>query len=198
MIISNSSFLFLPYNMGDWAYKPVVRLFRNETKEWYHVFVEGEAIVCTGGHPFYVAGKGFIEARKLKVSEKLLLSYGKEVIIEKVEVERLAEAETTYNFEIEDFHTYYVSEKAVLVHNICNKEAEKVAKELGYSKVKGQQSHGQAIFTNKKAPLEVRYITADYDGHNGGFWKGASSIEKLGSKATRSGTYDRFLRRIGD
>ena len=107
---------------GESDWKPVVRLFRNKTKEWYHVFVEGEEIVCTGGHPFYVVGKGFIEARKLKVSEKLLLSRGKEVIIEKVEVERLAEAETTYNFEVADFHTYYVTKKAVLVHNKCKQE----------------------------------------------------------------------------
>ena len=97
----------------------MVRLFRNETKEWYHVFVEGEEIVCTGGHPFYVLGIGFVEARNLKTSDKLLLSKGKEAIIEKVEAEQLAEAETTYNFEVEDFHTYYVTEKAVLVHNTC-------------------------------------------------------------------------------
>ena len=97
----------------------MVSLFRNETKEWYHVFVEREEIVCTGGHPFYVVGVGFVEARNLKTSDKLLLSNGKEAIIEKVEAEQLAEAETTYNFEVEDFHTYYVTEKAVLVHNVC-------------------------------------------------------------------------------
>lgn len=114
----------LAYNeaTGEQAYKPVVRLFRNETKEWYHIFTDGEEMVCTGGHPFYVVGKGFIEARKLKVSEKLLLSSRKEVIIEKVEVETLTEAETTYNFEVADFHTYYVSDSKVLVHNMCKQE----------------------------------------------------------------------------
>ena len=61
-----------------------------------------------------------MEARNLKTSDKLLLSNGKEAIIEKVEVRILAEAETTYNFEVADFHTYYVSEKAVLVHNDCD------------------------------------------------------------------------------
>ena len=76
-------------------------------------------IFCTGGHPFYVVGKGFVEARKLKVSEKLLLSCGKEVIIKKIEIEKLIMSERTYNFEVSDFHTYYVSEKAVLVHNLC-------------------------------------------------------------------------------
>ena len=99
--------------------KPVVRLFRNQTKEWYHVFVNGEEIVCTAEHPFYVVGKGFVPAKCLKSSDKLLLSSGKRVIIEKIEVEKLETAETTYNFEVADFHTYYVSESEILTHNKC-------------------------------------------------------------------------------
>ena len=39
---------------GEQAYKPVVQLFRNTTEEWYHVRVNEEEIVCTGGHSFYV------------------------------------------------------------------------------------------------------------------------------------------------
>ena len=35
---------------GEKAYKPVVRLSRKTTKEWYHIRVNGEEIVCTGGH----------------------------------------------------------------------------------------------------------------------------------------------------
>ena len=104
---------------GKQGYKLVVRLFRNQTREWYHVFIDGEEIKCTGGHPFYVEGKGFIPAKELKSGDKCLLSTGKDVTIEKVEVEKLTEAETTYNFEVADFHTYYVTEKDVLVHNKC-------------------------------------------------------------------------------
>jgi hypothetical protein len=109
---------------GESDWKPVVRLFRNETKEWYHVFVNGEEIVCTGGHPFYVAELDkFISARELKVGSKLLLSSGTCAIIEKLEVETLETVETTYNFEVADFHTYYVAESNVLVHNMCAKSS---------------------------------------------------------------------------
>ena len=111
---------------SDW--KPVVRLFRNETKEWYHIFVNGEEIVCTGGHPFYVVGEGFVKAKDLKISDKLLLSSGKCVTIEEIQVEQLATPETTYNFEVEDFHTYYVTESKVLVHNLCERAAMRAAK----------------------------------------------------------------------
>ena len=104
---------------GKQAYKEVVRLFRGKTEEWYHVFAEGEEIVCTGGHRFYVEGKGFVEAKDLTKEDKLTLSDGRQVKIEKIEKEELAKAETKYNFEVKDFHTYYVTENDVLVHNDC-------------------------------------------------------------------------------
>lgn len=35
------------------------------------------------------------------------------------EVEEFDEEETTYNFEVEGYHTYYVGESHLLVHNAC-------------------------------------------------------------------------------
>ena len=105
---------------GEQAYKPVVQLFRNETNEWYHVFVNGEEIVCTGGHPFYVVGLDkFLPARELKLYEKVLLSDGSYGTIDSIGIEALLEPEVTYNFEVADYHTYYVGECNVLVHNRC-------------------------------------------------------------------------------
>ena len=54
---------------------------------------------------------------KAKNGDKCLLSTGEDATIEKVEA--LTEAETTYNFEVTDFHTYYGTEKDVPVHNTC-------------------------------------------------------------------------------
>ena len=74
-----------------------------------------------------------------------------------------------------------------------NKEATAVAKGLGYTKVNGASSHGNAVFTNPKAARALRYITADVDSHVGGVWKAADTIANLGSKSTRSGTYNALL-----
>ena len=135
---------------GEQVYKPVVQLFRNETKEWYHVRVNDEKIICTGGHPFYVLNaeasrksvlyegtktdtKGkWITAKELKVSDQVLLSDGSCAIIEEIQVEKLSAPETTYNFEVADYHTYYVSDSKVLVHNRCKlgKNMEKEGKLL--------------------------------------------------------------------
>jgi RHS repeat-associated protein len=71
------------------------------------------------------------------------------------------------------------------------------AEELGYAKI-NERSHGQSIFYNSKAPKNMRYITPDVDGHNGGFWKAADSVKNLGSRKTRTGTFDIDFKRIGD
>ena len=47
------------------------------------------------------------------------LSDGTLCKVERVALEQLEEPETTYNLEVADFHTYYVTEKNVLVHNAC-------------------------------------------------------------------------------
>ena len=46
-----------------------------------------------------------------------MLSSGTYAIIETIQVEELEEPETTYNFEVADFHTYFVGENSVCVHN---------------------------------------------------------------------------------
>ena len=39
--------------------------------------------------------------------------------IDSISIETLSTPETTYNFEVADYHTYYVCESGVLVHNRC-------------------------------------------------------------------------------
>ena len=46
-----------------------------------------------------------------------MLSDGRYGIVKKVEVRELETAETTYNFEVEEFHTYYVGKQSVCTHN---------------------------------------------------------------------------------
>ncbi|WP_261737331.1 toxin C-terminal domain-containing protein, partial [Pseudomonas iridis] len=74
-----------------------------------------------------------------------------------------------------------------------NAEAQQAAKKLGFEKINETIHGGQAIF--KKGNY---YITRDIAGHVGGAWKMADSVKSLGSKKTRSGTYDINLNRIGD
>ena len=55
----------------------------------------------------------------MKHGDKVLLSDGTLCEVEGVSCKKLSEPETTYNLEVAEFHTYYVSDAGVLVHNDC-------------------------------------------------------------------------------
>lgn len=104
---------------GETALKKVVQTFVNETNELVHVTVNGEEIICTTEHPFYSPVKGWTAACQLRAGDILVLVNGEYVVVEQVQHEILETPVATYNFEVEDFHTYYVGESAILVHNLC-------------------------------------------------------------------------------
>jgi len=79
---------------------------------------------------------------------------------------------------------------------LTNPEAKVLAEELGYRKT-NYLSDGRAVFENTRRG-SPRFITADRTAHNGGVWKGAERVQDLSSRQTRTGTFDRYLNRIGD
>ena len=111
-----------------------MRTFLNEKDELVHVQVNGETITCTTEHPFYVQGKGWIAAKDLKIGDKLELQNGEDAFVDTIRREKLAEPIQVFNFEVEDFHTYYVGAGCVLVHNMCTNNASKYGHyEIDYS-----------------------------------------------------------------
>ena len=55
----------------------------------------------------------------MAAGDKLRLYNGELLEIERIEVEYLDEVIKVYNFEVEDWHTYFVSDSEILVHNAC-------------------------------------------------------------------------------
>jgi hypothetical protein len=106
---------------GDIALKEVVETYINETGELVHLFVNGEEIVCTPSHPFYSPVKGWTDAVHLCAGDILVLVNGEYVVVEKVQHEILEAPVTVYNFQVKDYHTYYVANTGVLVHNTCQR-----------------------------------------------------------------------------
>ena len=103
----------------DVALKQVVETYINETTELTHVFVNGEEIIATPTHPFYCPTKGWTDAAHLRAGDILVLVNGEYVVVEKVQHELLENPVKVYNFQVEEYHTYYVA-TGVLVHNACN------------------------------------------------------------------------------
>ena len=110
---------------GEVAYKKVYATSVSETNEFFHIHVNGEEIVATGTHPFYVHKFGWTTARALRAGDVLVLSNGELVTVEWIEHEILEEPIFVYNFEVEDFHTYFVGSSGILVHNGKKCETEK-------------------------------------------------------------------------
>ena len=106
---------------GTKELKEVVRTFVNETDKLVHVTIEGETIDCTPEHPFYSPVKGWTEAIQLRAGDILVTVNGDYVVVEQVQHEILETPVQVFNFEVSDFHTYFVGDIPVLVHNVCGK-----------------------------------------------------------------------------
>ena len=97
--------------------KIVLETYIREVTTLVHLTVNGEEIVTTVDHPFYVKNQGFIKAGELAVGDELLDSNKNILLVENFDVELIGKPVTVYNFQVEDFHTYHVSGFGVLVHN---------------------------------------------------------------------------------
>ncbi|MBQ7048323.1 MAG: hypothetical protein IJN86_05180 [Clostridia bacterium] len=88
---------------GDVALKEVIETYENETTELVHVFVNGDEIISTPAHPFYLPDEGWTTAEYLDPGDTVVLANGDFDVIDEVYHETLAEP-------VED---------SVLVHNKC-------------------------------------------------------------------------------
>ena len=104
-------------NTLETAPKTVLETYVRQVEKLVHLTINGEEIVTTDNHPFYVQGRGFINAGSLLVGDKLISVNGEDLFVEKHRVEEFDEPVDVYNFQVEDYHTYFVGDCAVWVHN---------------------------------------------------------------------------------
>ncbi len=102
---------------GELAYKEVTALYRNQRDDIIKLHVGKQVIETTDNHPFWVEGKGWVFADELQVGDKLQKADGNNLTIDKLEFVKLDKPVTVYNFTVADFHTYYVTDLGVWVHN---------------------------------------------------------------------------------
>ena len=139
---------------GDVALKRVVETYPNQSDELIHVFVNGEEIITTPTHPFYSPVKGWTEACKLRAGDILVTVNGEYVVVEKIQHEILETPIAVYNFQVEDYHTYFVATSGVLVHNSCNHNSSWNSERRRYwkntaSTAKVGQSYGSYVATQE-------------------------------------------------
>ncbi len=149
------------------AEKTVLETYIREDSKLIHLMINGEEIITTETHPFYVKNQGFIKAGELIVGDELLDVNGNVLLVEKFNVELTDEPVTVYNFQVEGFHTYHVGCFYVLVHNADYNQS---PKEIMAERTKGldtreHPSKYKQISAKEKSRLESkvrdRTITKD-------------------------------------
>ena len=142
--------------------KTVLETYIREVTTLVHLTVNGEEIVTTVDHPFYVKNQGFIKAGELIVGDELLDVNGNVLLVENFDIELTDEPTTAYNFQVEDFHTYHVSGLGVLVHNAGDYSNLKDSKYVGEGKKFTKAQKRQIIQENMRR--NGRKIKSDMSG----------------------------------
>ncbi|WP_010582286.1 polymorphic toxin-type HINT domain-containing protein [Schlesneria paludicola] len=102
--------------------------------------INDEIVRATGGHPFWVSGKGWTKARSLKPGMGLHTARGV-AIVNSIEEEQ--QPTETFNLIVDDCHSYFVGTTLVLSHD--NSTCEPVA-----NRVPGLREDGDLVSRNEK------------------------------------------------
>ncbi|PJZ82982.1 hypothetical protein CH364_18610, partial [Leptospira harrisiae] len=113
---------------GEVSYRKVVNTFIRQTEAIYTVsFADGTVLETTWNHPFRVKKQGhalekfsiettdWVQAKDLHPGDVALGAEGQELVVTDITIDE--RVETVYNFEVEEYHTYFVGEVGVWVHN---------------------------------------------------------------------------------
>lgn len=115
---------------GEQVYKPVLQTFIKHNIEILEITVEKvttdiqgsvqktqQVISTTAEHPFWVEKRRWIKAGNILPKDRLVALGGDNYTV--IAIAATGNYTTVYNFEVADFHTYFVGEDGVWVHNSC-------------------------------------------------------------------------------
>ena len=104
-------------------YKRVTRLFENKNQPVIDITLidknnQSESLGVTFEHPLRLAANTWKKAGLLGIGDQIIDDDGEVLTVGKVSQRR--GVYTTYNFEVEDFNTYFVGKFGAWAHNSCN------------------------------------------------------------------------------
>ena len=121
--------------------KEVVNLYVKETTVLIHIKYDDQELITTPNHPFWVPNKGWVMAIDLIEGDCLQKLDGSYTTIFDLSIEHLRSPVLVYNFEVHDFHTYYVTDKEILVHNDCSGQPTPKTHPDSFQKMRGNQGY---------------------------------------------------------
>jgi RHS repeat-associated protein len=150
-IVVGDSVLSRDVLTGETDYKPVENLVRRHERQiWVVEFMgtDGRAsFETTDDHPWRSSDGRWLKTLELSPGVLVERRDGEPALVVKVEV--TARSEPTYNLDVADFHTYFVGESMLLVHN-CDLDIDDLSRAAGAldesgvsAATKALQSHTQ-------------------------------------------------------
>ncbi|WP_198299671.1 polymorphic toxin-type HINT domain-containing protein [Tumebacillus avium] len=164
---------------GEVTYQSVEGTFSRVAEEVYTITFDNQTVEATDDHPFYVHNKGWVRTVNLQPGDKLETASGMLLEIRKIEV---AKKQTkVYNFSVQDFHSYFVSDLKVWVHN----EKCDAVKSLihGNSKASTKEQHGYEIFEKETGDVVKTGISGQKLNKNGSSPRANSQVNKWNKQA---------------
>ncbi|MEO4206585.1 polymorphic toxin-type HINT domain-containing protein, partial [Acinetobacter pittii] len=106
---------------GEIAYKPVKQVFVIPNRRIYllktiNSLGQENIIEVSDDHPFWVVDKKWVDSIDLKEGDQLLDADNQ--VHKVVSITETDRVETTYNLEVEGYHTYFAGDANIWVHNI--------------------------------------------------------------------------------
>ena len=135
-------------------YKTVLDTFVRTTNDLIHIFIGDEELITTIDHPFWVKGKGFVPAMSLVIGSGLINDNGDIAYVENILRETNNNGVEVFNFKVENYHTYYVGENNILVHN------------ADYSQISAQEFQSEFRERAKKSGLSESDTNKAIDAFN--------------------------------
>jgi hypothetical protein len=131
-----------------------------------------ETFGVTEEHPFWIISHGWKSARELRPGDKIFTSTGGWVRVTGSTWQ--AERQTVYNFEVQEFHTYFVGESRAWVHNAdC------------FDEVWESLSDGDTLSVDEALTMSEKFLGDGYKDMGGGRFVSAD-----GSRQVRMGDSD--------
>ncbi|CAN2536672.1 hypothetical+protein [Methylocapsa aurea] len=105
---------------GEVDWRPVRELFRRTAPSIAHLMLDGpdgrrDTLHVTSEHPFFVAGKGWTEVRRLERGDRIVSEREATLAVADVSLEE--RPTLVYNFEVAQDHNYFVGDEGAEAHN---------------------------------------------------------------------------------
>jgi len=108
--------IVLSYNgtLGIYELKPIYKAYNPVSDTLFYIQLSNEIIRSTKDHPF-LTKRGWIEATRLIAGDSLQTQSGKYIAV--ISIAKKLEYENVFNFEVKDYHTYFIGKNRVVVNN---------------------------------------------------------------------------------